>query len=227
MAGSRIRLTARLSFDGECRQTIEGKTVEDIVLGELKRQFSHDNPNFRELVGNEYDFPDRFGQRIKIASKFEVVARPPYVRFHFLPARGICAVPFFPLWRRRGSKHIFLFLGDVRVKEPYSALGLAKVAAHEFGHVLGIGDLYGGMAPYGLCYRQSAAVTAEMPLHDIMRRHFDERDFFTANDLEMALSAQEENAPQTHVPTGFWWKGLGKVSRAVRLQNVNVKEKTR
>lgn len=85
---------------------------------------------------------------------------------------------------------------------------------------MGIGDLYGGFAPYGPCYRPAAAVTAEMPACDIMRTHFRE-DWFTPNDLEMACLAFAQNAPQSHVRTGLW-KGLRRPSAAVRGERIDL-----
>ncbi len=217
-----------------------GRTIKSWVMEELERQFSSENPYFREMIGNAYDFPAQMGQPIKVSSTWVETNTPPYVCFHVFDALGICAVPMFPLWRKTGNKHILLFTGDIRTlkrkeffrylisdgailptRGPYSPQVVAKVGCHEFGHAIGLGDLYGGWAPYGLCYRHAASITPEMPLHDIMRTHFCDADFFSPNDLEMALLAQEENAPQTHLITGPWFRGLGHVSKGVRLQNVD------
>ncbi len=212
----RYRLNARLRFSNDCQTLFEGQTLQSIILNELALQFSHQNPFLENMTGNAYDFPDFLGKRIKIAAKFSVVDSPPYVFFHFMEMPGVCSVPLFVFWRRRQNKHIFLFRSDIRTKKEFSSLVIGKIAAHEFGHTLGINDLYGGMAPYAFTYRTAAPITSEMPRHDIMRTHFSTQDFFTPNDLEMAWLAQEENAPQTHVPLGFY-KGLRRKSAAIRL----------
>lgn len=220
-SGDRIRIRARLRFTGDDGAEIESIPIRDLVLNELNRQFSHQNPFLMNMTANTYDFPHKKGRRIKVACKLELVTHPPYVHYHVFSMRGISCYLQFPLWRRQFTKRrILLFTGDIRTKKDYSALQLSKVASHEFGHALGIGDLYPGLAPYGLCYRPAAAITKEMPANDIMRTHFKEHDFFTPNDLEMAWIAHRDNAPQTHTPTGFWYRGLNKVSEAVRLQNV-------
>lgn len=212
----RYRLRARLRFSADCQECFEGQTLESIILDELALQFSHQNPYLTNMIGNDYDFPEFKDKRIKVASHFSVVTTPPYIHFHFMDVPGICSVPLFIFWRHQRNKHIFLFRSDIRTKKEFSALNIGKIAAHEFGHALGINDLYAGWAPYALKYRPAAAITVEMPAHDIMRTHFIDKDFFTPNDLEMAWLAQNENAPQTHVPIGFY-KGLRHQSRAIRL----------
>lgn len=215
----RYRLRARLRFSGDCQECFEGETLQSIILNELALQFSHQNPYLANMVGNDYDFPDFKDKRIKIAANFSVAETPPYVYFHFMDVPGICSVPLFIFWRHHKNKHIFLFRSDIRTKKEFSALSIGKIAAHEFGHALGINDFYAGWAPYALTYRQAAAITPEMPANDIMRTHFTNKDFFTPNDLEMAWLAQNENAPQTHVPIGFY-KGLRKKSKAIRLDAI-------
>lgn len=216
----RFRLHARLRFSKDFDELLDGLSLKEHVLQELALQFSHQNPRLTNMVGNDYDFPQYKDKRIKIASKFQVVQKPPYVSFHYLDALGVCAVPMFVLWRWKQNKHIFMFRGDIRTKRIFTPLIFRKIAAHEFGHALGINDLYGGWAPYALAYRREAAVTAEMPLHDIMRTHFIEQDFFTPNDLEMAWMAQTQNAPQSHVRLG-WYRGFRRISQAIRLENVS------
>lgn len=211
---SRIRLQARLAFDAECQTLLEGRPIREIILRELSRQFSSENPFFAPFVANEWDFPERSGQIIKLSARFEC-GKGPCIHFHYIDAKGICCLPLFPFWRPWGTKHILLFQGDIRTGALYTAHQLGKIACHEFGHAMGLGDLYGGFAPYGLCRRKPAAITAEMPANDLMRTHF-RNDWFTPNDLEMALLAQQEQAPQSHYPTGWWWKGLNHVSRAIR-----------
>lgn len=237
--GRRVRLAARLRFTGDWAVEVGGHTIKSLVMDELARQFSNQNPYFAEMIGNAFDFPEQMGQQIKVSSTWVETDTPPYVRFHVIDALGICAAPMFPVWRRTGNKYILLFTGDIRLAKRkefrqylfssgtqmpergiYRPEVVAKIGCHEFGHALGLGDLYGGWAPYGLCYRHAAAITPEMPRHDIMRTHFCDEDFFTPNDLEMALLAQQQNAPQTHFVTGPWFKGLGRISAAVRLQNI-------
>lgn len=239
LSEERFRIYGRLRFSDDCEELIDGIPLKQRILDELHRQFSHENPFLQNMIGNDYDFPQYKGKRIKIAAKFEEVSEPPYVHFHYFDTPGICMVPMFVFWRLNQNKHVFLFSSDIRSvikrggvkailsstddkgkeKAPYrySATTLAKLAAHEFGHTLGINDLYGGSAPYAFRYRPEAAVSSEMPQHDIMRTHFIEGDWYSPNDLEMAWMAQEKNAPQSHVALGCFYPGLKEKSEAVRL----------
>lgn len=215
-----FHLCARVHFSGWKKAKVQGVLMKDCVLSELQRQFSSENPYFAAMTGNALDFPERMGQPIEVRLTLLEEKSRPYIRFVLLPFRGVSCAAFFPLWRPWGSKTVLLFSGDVRTRHQYTPKQVGLVACHEFGHAMGIGDLYGGAAPYGLCWRAPAAFTAEFPPNDLMRTSF-RNDWFTPNDLEMALFAQKECAPQTHVPTGRWWKGLGHVSCAVRGKAVD------
>ena len=219
-AGNTLRIRARVHFSGCKDAKVRGALLRQCILDELRRQFSADNPYFARMKGNALDFPEKEGEPISVEVSLLETNRRPYVRFVLLPVLGVSCAAFFPLWRPWGSKTLVVFAGDVRTRYRYSPHQAALVACHEFGHALGIGDLYGGAAPYGLCYRQPAAITAELPADDLMRSSF-RNEWFTPNDLEMALLAQRECAPQTHVPTGWWWKGLNRVSSAVRGESVD------
>ena len=76
----------------------------------------------------------------------------------------------------------------------YTANQYIKVSAHEFGHVLGLGDQYGKSAP----------TTAECPggtkyvKGDIMGAHGN----VTANNIEMFLEAYRTNRYQAYVNSG-------------------------
>ncbi len=215
-----IHIRARIRFCGFRRASIQGEPWAALVERELRRQFSGENPFLSSFAGTPLDFPERLGQPVAFSLELSVERRGPAVRFFLLPVRGISCSYGFPFWRRWGSKNILLFSGDIRTRLRYSPSQAAKVACHEFGHAMGIGDLYGGFAPYGPCYRPAAAVTAEMPACDIMRTHFRE-DWFTPNDLEMACLAFAQNAPQSHVRTGLW-KGLRRPSAAVRGERIDL-----
>ena len=219
----RICVTARVRFSGWKKAAVRNVPMRESVLSELRRQFSAENPYFASLVGNALDFPEWEGRPIEVSFTLTEADRRPWVNFFLVPRLGVSCAAFFPLWRPWGSKKIFLFAGDIRTRYHYTPRQVGLVACHEFGHAMGLGDLYGGLAPYGLCYRPPAALTAEMPFNDLMRTSF-RQEWFTPNDLEMALFAQRECAPQTHVPTGWWWKGLRKVSGAVRGKNVDPEE---
>lgn len=81
------------------------------------------------------------------------------------------------------------------LKNRYSASLYTKVAAHEFGHVLGLGDLYGKNAP----------ATSECPVGtfyvdgDIMGTH----GKVTANNIEMMLEAYRTGWYQAYVTVGY------------------------
>jgi len=82
------------------------------------------------------------------------------------------------------------------LKGPYTANQYAKVSAHEFGHVLGLGD----------AYRKGIPSTAECPQGeyymegDIMGTH----GYVTPNNIEMMLEAYRTGQYQAYVNSGIF-----------------------
>lgn len=82
-----------------------------------------------------------------------------------------------------------------------------SVAAHEFGHVLGLSDAYAGLHP-------EAPMTEEVPEYDIMRSPVNSQNYFsgtvTSNDIEMVLMAFIKNETQ-------WFYANMSLSEAIKL----------
>lgn len=100
---------------------------------------------------------------------------------------------YFSNWSPGNVGKIKLFSGyrysdDTKVYN-YSPEQLGSVAAHEFGHILGLGDAYGeGSRP------EVSRETSEVPLYDIMRNSYGN---VTLNDIEMVWRAWVTNTYQS------------------------------
>ena len=77
----------------------------------------------------------------------------------------------------------------------YTANQYAKTAAHELGHVLGLGDLYGK----GLATTKECPGGTKYEKGDIMGAH----GHVTANNIEMFLEAYRTNRYQAYVNSGL------------------------
>jgi len=85
---------------------------------------------------------------------------------------------------------IIMYNGLSRNK-PYTANQYIKVSAHEFGHVLGLGDLYGK----GVTFTKECPSGKKYEKGDIMGAHGN----VTANNIEMFLEAYRTNRYQAYV----------------------------
>jgi hypothetical protein len=90
-------------------------------------------------------------------------------------------------WSVGGNKNVTLY-NNYNGGEDYSQNYYARVAGHEFGHVLGIDDAYGGG-------RRPAAIsnTGEVEPHDFMRYEFASDSRVSTNDIEMMWQAYQDN----------------------------------
>ena len=100
---------------------------------------------------------------------------------------------YFSNWSPGNVGKIKLFSGyrysDDTKAYNYSPEQLGSVAAHEFGHILGLGDAYGeGSRP------EVSRETSEVPLYDIMRNSYGN---VTLNDIEMVWRARVTNTYQS------------------------------
>lgn len=105
-------------------------------------------------------------------------------------------------WSAGGSKMIFLQSQGGRFDDP---LELAAVTGHEFGHVLGLGDLYEGQVD-GLC-GVSEGSFPELDCYALGNKQYnlvmcDHHAPIGNNDIEMVLLAFAQNKIQLYQPTG-------------------------
>ena len=211
---TRIRIKARICFRGDTALKIDGEDAKTLIKDELTRQFSYENPYFRDWQGSDFDFPERKGQRIKLTFEIEETKKKPCVSFHLFDFSAVSCMLFFPQWRPEKNKHILMFTRDRRAKRALTSREFGMVACHEFGHAMGVNDLYRAFIKYALKTQQAAPVNPETPANDIMRTCY-RSDWFTPNDIEMAVYAAAERCPQTHEALRLY-RGLNRVSKAVR-----------
>ena len=82
-------------------------------------------------------------------------------------------------------------------REEYTVTRYKDTAAHEFGHVLGLGDAY------DVSWHSAAnATTGEVPQNDMMRSN----GTVTPNDIEMLLYAWQLNTWQEYVDSNRYAK---------------------
>ena len=106
-------------------------------------------------------------------------------------------------WSVRSRKIIFLQTADGRFDD-YEAI--TNVIRHEFGHVLGLGDLYAEPerdlpgVPAGT-YPELDAYLAGGRAYNLVMCHSD--GAITDNDMEMVLLAFAQNTPQAYQPSRY------------------------
>jgi hypothetical protein len=135
-------------------------------------------------------------------------SKTPYVKIR-IREQGQWMTPYNYLWDINGQQVIKAFMGDMNLYAIFDAIGpnsvperpsesaFKNLAAHELGHLLGLGDAYEGRP-------QRAASTTpeaekEIPLDEIMRSDWGGMVVY-ANTIEMILEAFKTNRLQKYDP---------------------------
>jgi hypothetical protein len=218
--GNEINIAANINFTGDAMEIFPGtnKTYADVVEGILNHW---DNLAF---VGTNYDFG--VGTNITVNTTITRKYNTPqdglvrYFEVHVdndeAGVLGITKIPIIGIEIDRQVSNMKSGKGGWSVSNPgkitiykaynddpdYTYNQYGGVAAHEFGHILGIGDAYGyppGATPELMAKydnRPEAPLSPlEVPSGDIMRSN----RFVTANDIEMVWEAWKTNKWQYFV----------------------------
>lgn len=213
-SGNQINIAANINFTGDAMEIFPGtnKTYADAVVEGILKHW--DNLAF---VGTNYDFG--VGTNIVVNTTTNRKYNTPqdglvrYFEVHVdndeAGVLGITKIPIIGIEVDRQVSNMKSGKGGWSVSNPgkitmykdynggpdYTYVEYGNTVAHEFGHILGIGDAYGPgtMKP--------AKVTIEVPDNpgfytgDIMR----DNGYVTANDVEMVWEAWKTNEWQYFV----------------------------
>ncbi|MDR1891660.1 MAG: hypothetical protein LBQ48_01425 [Oscillospiraceae bacterium] len=206
--GNVLTLDIFVNFTGSYMMTLEGKTYAALAKeGFMLWQ--------GEFSGSKYDFEQdmRFSVRVNIHDIYNGAGARSgqnYFNFHCVNAseRGFTnyGVGFYDrayLGTSQGAIPYRNYTNGAivmynRLGSLYTANQYIKVSAHEFGHVLGLGDQYGKGLPH----------TAEIPLAGSGKRYIEGdimggHGYVTPNDIEMALEAYVTDDYQAFVNDGY------------------------
>ncbi|MDR2940445.1 MAG: hypothetical protein LBV08_09030 [Clostridiales bacterium] len=208
--GSRIEIAANFGFRGACCGNCfedMGETYKDVAMKGIINIWQgryFENPPY-DFFGMPYvDVVVNIGhEKIKPRNKH---GRP--INF-FIGNKGRGFAPYNILWGIGGNILNAVFCYAYQKNVYYSYDRFAQLAAHEFGHLLGLGDAYKDI------WQDAAPITPETPGRFIMR---DNSSIVTPNDIEMVLEAFKTNKLQRYTDYYFLFK-KSPVVRHERLTN--------
>ena len=212
--GNSFTITAYIEFTGDYDQYIiqprpsmrmPGVTYAEAVKDGIEMYWS--SPNIG--ASTPYDFG---GMAITVNTT--VIVKDPqkkygdqrFVKYDISTQAGTCNLSqgYYGNWTVKGAKTVKMYAAYPG-NQNSSYEEYMRIAAHEFGHVLGICDAYAkGRRP-------AMIVSTEVPANDLMRTIGRNDALVTANDIEMMWQAYRENSWQYFVK----WKGPAK-STAIR-----------
>ncbi|MDQ2088225.1 hypothetical protein RBH29_17515, partial [Herbivorax sp. ANBcel31] len=189
--GGEFKINAKVRFTGDANELFEdtGKTYAELAAKGIEEHWT------TSFVGSEYDFYEGFEGNVVTNVSYMVPGQSYFVNSNqrYLNIN----IDLIDPPKKRvpstmsggGRRWSVVSPGSINIvhydnKYPNMLKGHKYVAAHEFGHTLGLSDAYERPSS------EAAEVTAEVPRNDIMRRH---RGTVNANTIEMVWEAWSTN----------------------------------
>ncbi len=199
--GSRVDIYVNFNFCGKCSEIeFEDKhelykqvAINGILDSWQGRYF--ENPGY-DLFGMDY---------VDVIIHIDEKKDMKKLNFH-INHEGRGFAPYNIFWNIRGNIFNSVYCFQFQKNVYYTYNRFAQLAAHEFGHLIGLGDAYKDIT------QDAAPVNPETPQLNIMR---DCSNIVSSNDIEMVLEAFKTNKLQRYTDYYF----LFKKSKVIRYNN--------